>query len=62
MCWQKLVTLALAGILLVPRDSAGFNLEPRLPVIYEGQTGSYFGYSVAAHMITENSTDDRKPR
>lgn len=27
----------------------GFNLEPRLPVIKHGLSGSYFGYSVAQH-------------
>lgn len=29
----------------------GFNLEVRLPVVKQGHSGSYFGYSVAAHQI-----------
>lgn len=28
-----------------------FNFEPKLPVIKRGVTGSYFGYSVAEHII-----------
>lgn len=29
---------------------AGFNLEPRIPVIKFGEPGSYFGFSVAEHL------------
>ena len=36
--------------------SLGFNLETRLPVIKEGPRNSYFGYSVAQHLITDENT------
>lgn len=31
--------------------SSGFNLEPRVPLVKQGPNGSYFGYSVAQHII-----------
>lgn len=35
----------------------GFNLESRIPVIKEGNAGSYFGYSVAEHQeIADDGT------
>uniref|UniRef100_A0A2I9LP33 Integrin alpha-ps n=1 Tax=Centruroides hentzi TaxID=88313 RepID=A0A2I9LP33_9SCOR len=34
-----------------------FNLEPRLPVIKQGDRGSYFGYSVAEHLILEPASN-----
>lgn len=37
----------------------GFNLEPRIPVIKKGLSGSYFGYSVAEH---QEIPDDDKGR
>lgn len=30
-----------------------FNLDPRLPVIKRGESGSYFGYSVAEHQVLD---------
>lgn len=36
-----------------------FNLETRIPVIKTGNSGSYFGYSVAEHLTYE--TDDEPP-
>lgn len=38
-----------------------FNLEPRIPVIKRGLTGSYFGYSVAEHQeISDDVTEKPK--
>ena len=38
-----------------------FNLEPRIPVIKRGLTGSYFGYSVAEHQeISDDGTEKPK--
>ncbi|KAG6456594.1 integrin alpha-PS1 isoform X2 [Manduca sexta] len=34
----------------------GFNLEPRIPVIKFGKSGSYFGFSVAEHLTIANGT------
>ncbi|XP_076754708.1 multiple edematous wings [Xylocopa sonorina] len=36
-----------------------FNLEPRLPVIKRGLSGSYFGYSVAEHQETYDDTTEK---
>ncbi|KAL0883105.1 hypothetical protein ABMA27_016566 [Loxostege sticticalis] len=41
--------------LCILHSAANFNLEPRIPVIKFGETGSYFGFSVAEHQ-TVNST------
>lgn len=30
-----------------------FNLENRLPIVKRGDNGTYFGYSVASHIVTE---------
>ncbi|XP_063973900.1 integrin alpha-PS1 isoform X1 [Diachasmimorpha longicaudata] len=40
--------LFIIGVCVVISTS-GFNLEPRIPVIKRGVSGSYFGYSVAEH-------------
>lgn len=32
-----------------------FNLEPQLPIVKKGIPGSYFGYSVAEHLILDES-------
>ncbi|CAG9102488.1 unnamed protein product [Plutella xylostella] len=38
-------------------SAASFNLEPRIPVIKFGRSGSYFGFSVAEHQtITDSSS------
>lgn len=38
-----------------------FNLENRLPIIKQGEPGSYFGYSVASHVTgTKDDTDNVK--
>lgn len=34
----------------------GFNLETRLPLVKHGQRNSYFGYSVAQHIIIDEVT------
>lgn len=38
----------------------GFNLESRLPIIKQGESDSYFGYSVATHVtLSENDADTK---
>lgn len=32
--------------------SVAFNLENRLPIVKRGVDGTYFGYSVASHVVT----------
>jgi hypothetical protein len=39
-------------LLLLLEVTVGFNLEPRIPVVKNGRSGSYFGYSVAQHQST----------
>lgn len=39
---------------------AGFNLENRLPIIKQGVPDTYFGYSVATHVIL--SENDHEPK
>lgn len=34
---------------------SAFNFEPRLPVVKRGVPGSYFGYSVAEHLILDEN-------
>lgn len=34
----------------------GFNLETRLPLVKQGHRNSYFGYSVAQHIIIDETT------
>lgn len=34
-----------------------FNLENRLPIVKYGDTGTYFGYSVASHIIGEQDDE-----
>ena len=52
-CYQ--LVLVVLNVCLVH----GFNLEPRIPVIKKGLSGSYFGYSVAEH---QEIPDDDKGR
>ncbi|XP_068633179.1 integrin alpha-PS1-like isoform X2 [Battus philenor] len=47
-CWNVL-------FLCILHKAAGFNLEPRIPVIKHGETGSYFGFSVAEHLTINNT-------
>ncbi|KFM71697.1 hypothetical protein X975_10596, partial [Stegodyphus mimosarum] len=49
-CVHYFVTLTV--ILVAVKLGCCFNLETRIPVIKEGPTGSYFGYSVAQHQLT----------
>lgn len=38
-------------------SATSFNLEPRIPVIKFGRSGSYFGFSVAEHVtVTEKDS------
>lgn len=47
-CLLSLHLLFVFRFLIIVR---GFNLETRLPLVKQGNAGSYFGYSVAAHQI-----------
>lgn len=38
---------------------SSFNFEPRLPIVKRGPVSSYFGFSVAEHMIAEDETRRR---
>jgi len=38
---------------------SSFNFEPRLPIVKRGPASSYFGFSVAEHMIAEDETRRR---
>lgn len=39
-------------------DAVAFNLENRLPIVKYGDADTYFGYSVAGHMIENDEDDD----
>lgn len=49
-----LLTLVISSSLF--HCSNAFNLETRLPVIKYGPKNSYFGYSVAEHLILEETS------
>lgn len=49
-----MIIFVFMSILLLPSCSS-FNLEPRLPIIKRGQDNSYFGYSVAQHIIQDET-------
>lgn len=38
-------------------DTVAFNLENRLPIVKYGTNGTYFGYSVAGHIV--DASDDK---
>ena len=58
-CLCKLVSVTSVLFVFIVHLSnnvcLSFNLEPRLPIVKIGQTGSHFGYSVAQHLITDNN-------
>lgn len=39
-------------------DGVAFNLENRLPIVKYGDADTYFGYSVAGHMIENDEDND----
>ncbi|XP_022797402.1 integrin alpha-6-like [Stylophora pistillata] len=51
--------LLLAALSCIIQHSLGYNLETELPVIRRGDTGSYFGFSVASHSYKDFSTPQR---
>jgi hypothetical protein len=53
---QSIILLTLVLNLNLIQISVGFNLETRLPLIKEGPRNSYFGYSVAEHLIIDENT------
>lgn len=44
-------TIALVALSYCVRDIVAFNLENRLPIVKYGDVDTYFGYSVAGHII-----------
>lgn len=50
-------TLAFVTLNYCVSDTEAFNLENRLPIVKYGDADTYFGYSVAGHMI-DNDEDD----
>lgn len=51
--------LLLAALSCIIQHSFGYNLETELPVIRRGDTGSYFGFSVASHSYEDLFTTKR---
>lgn len=41
-------------------DIAAFNLENRLPIVKYGDADTYFGYSVAGHVIDKENKQTEK--
>ena len=49
---MNLNCVVLLSLLHLLSMTLAFNLEPRIPVVKNGRSGSYFGYSVAQHQST----------
>lgn len=49
-----LIALLLVTVAALSLSASAFNLENRLPLIKYGAAGSYFGYSVAEHVESED--------
>lgn len=46
--------------LLLPTIVTCFNFENRLPILKQGQPGSYFGYSIAEHVEVLKDESEKK--
>lgn len=44
-------------VLFLFSEVLGFNLDIKAPIIKEGRSTSYFGYSVAHHLVKNRDTD-----
>lgn len=51
------VSIALYTFGYCVRDIVAFNLENRLPIVKYGDVDTYFGYSVAGHIIYGEDTE-----
>lgn len=51
-------TLVFVTLNYCVSDTEAFNLENRLPIVKYGDADTYFGYSVAGHMIENDEDDD----
>lgn len=51
---QQLILILLFTNLIAINNA--FNLESRLPIVKYGPRNSYFGYSVAEHLIIDESS------
>lgn len=61
--YEKVLPPILGSILLLVifmNDSNAFNLENRLPIVKYGNVDTYFGYSVASHVIDEGDGAEKK--
>lgn len=56
--WQVLVPILLLDSII--NDIDAFNLENRLPIVKYGDVSTYFGYSVASHVIGERDDIHKK--
>lgn len=64
-CFQHVSSIYYAFVLIAllncyVRHIDGFNLENRLPIVKLGDANSYFGYSVASHVIETDGPDNEK--
>lgn len=60
---EKVLVPILGSILLLVifiNDVNAFNLENRLPIVKYGNVDTYFGYSVASHVIDEGDGAEKK--
>lgn len=60
-----ILIVVISLVLILPTIVTCFNFENRLPILKQGQSGSYFGYSIAEHveLVTDRNgriTDERK--
>lgn len=51
-------TLVFVALNYCVSDTVAFNLENRLPIVKYGDADTYFGYSVAGHIIENDEDDD----
>lgn len=50
----QLLLATLVSVAVLSLTANAFNLENRLPINKFGAAGSYFGYSVAEHVVTDS--------
>lgn len=60
LCSMITIVWLLTATSLTQIDA--FNLENRLPIVKRGEDGTYFGYSVASHVITDEEYDTNQQK
>lgn len=61
--YKKVLVPSVGSILLLIifiNDINAFNLENRLPIVKYGDVDTYFGYSVASHVIGERDSTEKQ--